>query len=344
MTGAETNRENAAQTMQDVATSLGVSVSTVSLALRGNPVVSEATRERVQTEAVRLGYVYNRSAANLRTKRRHLVGFVVPDVANPFVAESALGLQGAMSEGSQFVVLANTHEDLSVQTEIIRELAEERAAGVVLIPAIGTGGAELAALRATQMPAVIMNRPLAASTLPYIGSDDAAVAEVACEHLISVHGVRSLAYFGGLDDAVPHVQRRARFSTIVREAGLIEATDWCAPTLPNSDSAYAVATALLAHGRRPPQAVVCHSDIIAIGLLKALNDAGVPSTECRVIGIDGIQLASMTTPGLTTVAVHASEIGRRAGELLLRGADGEVQPLAAPELVVRESCGCHRAS
>ncbi|GAA1503836.1 LacI family transcriptional regulator [Agromyces terreus] len=342
MTDADpTAREGAAQTMQDVASSLGVSVSTVSLALRGNPVVSEATRARVQAEALRLGYVYNRSAANLRTKRRHLVGFVVPDVANPFVAESALGLQAAMSEGSQFVVLANTHEDLAVQTGIIRELAEERAAGLVLIPAIGTGPDELDALRATQMPAVIMNRHLPGDRFPYVGADDEAVVDIACDHLFGVHASRTVAYFGGIDDAVPHVLRRARFSSNVRAAGLVEAMEWGVPTRPNSDSAYEVASRLIAEGTRPPEAVVCHSDMIAIGVLKALNDAGIPPAECRVVGIDGIRLASMTTPGLTTVSVHAPSLGRLAGELLLHGTgDDETVRSLVPQLVVRESCGC----
>src|SRR5437868_6318268 len=96
-----------AVTMQDVAAALGLSRSTVSLALRDRDVIAVETRERVQAAAAELGYVYNRSAANLRTRRRDVVGLVVPGITNPLVGEVALGLQQALAGSGLIVALSN---------------------------------------------------------------------------------------------------------------------------------------------------------------------------------------------------------------------------------------------
>ncbi|MET4783417.1 substrate-binding domain-containing protein [Glaciihabitans sp. UYNi722] len=327
-----------ARTMQDVANSLGVSVSTISLALRDDPVVSIATRARVQQEALRLGYVYNRSAANLRTQRRHLVGFVVPDIANPFVAESALRLQEIVSENSQFVILANTQDSLSTQTEVLQSLAEERAAGIVLIPAIGTTRMDLAILATAPIPVVLMNRPVENSEYPYVGIDDDQVVDIAFAHLMEAHNVGTFAYFGGLASAAPRIARKSRFEWALEKAGVTEAVDWSAPTHPNADSAYEFASALISRCALP-DAIICHSDSIAIGLLKAFNEAGITPADTAIVGIDGIAQSSMTTPGLTTVSVYPGSIGRTAGHLLLQPFDTDLRP-QSPALEIRASCGC----
>jgi LacI family transcriptional regulator len=124
--------------MQDVADALGVSLSTVSLALRGNEVVARATRHRVQEAAHRLGYVYDRAASRLRTRHRTVVGLVVSDITNPFAAETALGLQRAVMPDGGIVALANRFDRIATQNAILTTLVEERVAGVVLIPALGT--------------------------------------------------------------------------------------------------------------------------------------------------------------------------------------------------------------
>src|SRR5262245_43312224 len=96
--------------MVDVAASLGLSRATVSLVMRGSPLVADATRELVLSEATRLGYLYNQAAANLRTQRNNVVGLVMPDIVNPFVGEVSLGVQEVLSGLDYFVAIANTME------------------------------------------------------------------------------------------------------------------------------------------------------------------------------------------------------------------------------------------
>src|SRR5262249_51888507 len=94
--------------MIDVAESAGVSRATVSLVLRGSPLVAASTRELVLEHMEQLGYVYNRGAASLRTQRRGIVGLVIPDNANPFIAQASVGFQQALSEQQHFVVVGQT--------------------------------------------------------------------------------------------------------------------------------------------------------------------------------------------------------------------------------------------
>ncbi len=327
--------------MQQVADELGISLSTVSLALRGKPVIAKETRERVQQEAKRLGYVYNRSAANLRQSRRTLVGLVVPDITNPFVGEVALGLQANLAEHSQFVVLANTQDSIGTQTEVIGSLIEERASGLVIIPALGTRAEDLRLLRDSATPAVLMNREVPDSGLPLIGTDDREIVRLAVEHLATVHGIVEAAYFGGLREAGPHQARKAAFDLELRKRQIHSAEAWNQPTGPNPAAAYAAARSLL-HAEPLPPAILCHSDSIAIGLIRALDEAGVPSRSCAILSIDGIAASAMTTPPLTTVAVDPGHMGRRSGRLLLHSPDHDAEPEepARPHLIVRTSCGC----
>lgn len=324
--------------MYDLAKTLGVSVSTVSLALRGHEVVAPSTRARVLDEARRLGYVYNRAAANLRTKSSNVVGFVVPDITNPFAAEVALGLQDALMPVGQFVALANTRDDVVTQTGILQTFLEQRVAGIVLIPSVETHGADLVPLRQSGTPVVTMNRVTPQSDLPFVGTDDEAIVELALEHLTAVHGVRVAAYFGGLPSASPLQARRKQFLASLVRRGMSNEPSWSVPCLPNSTSAYETARSTLM-STAPPEALICHSDSIAVGLLRALSEAGL--RRC-VVGIDGIDGSSMTVPSLTTVDVHPVDMGAAAGRLLLSLSSSPrlPAPLPHPSLVVRESCGC----
>lgn len=327
--------------MRQVAEELGISLSTVSLALRGKTVIAQETRERVLREAKRLGYVYNRTAANLRQRRRTLVGLVVPDITNPFVGEVALGLQNALAEQGQFVVLANTRDDVGVQTEVIGSLIEERAAGVVLIPAMGTREDHLTMIQESATPAVLMNREVPHSGLPLVGTDDAQILRLAVGHLAETHQIKEAAYFGGIGDAGPHVARKEAFDRESRAREIKDVEAWNAFSGPNPVAAYEVAASLL-KTEGLPEAIVCHSDSIAIGLIRALDEAGIPAERCAIVSIDGIAASSMTTPPLTTVAVNAGQMGRISGRLLLPSVDGVPSPVE-PRLIVRRSCGCARA-
>ena len=107
-------------TMIDIARAAGVSKSTVSLVLQGSDLIKLETRARVKEAIERLGYVYNRGAANLRASSSSFVGMVISDLTNPFFAELAVGIESALYALGFVPILANTNEDAARQGHVLR--------------------------------------------------------------------------------------------------------------------------------------------------------------------------------------------------------------------------------
>ncbi|MDJ0933610.1 LacI family DNA-binding transcriptional regulator [Breoghania sp.] len=129
--------------MSHLAERLGVSKATLSLALRNSPLVADATHERVKREAEAAGYIYNRSAAALRTARSNVVGVAVHDILNPYFAEIFGALENTLGENDQIVFICNHRDDVERQRTFVQALLQHRADGLVLCPWVGTDPAEI---------------------------------------------------------------------------------------------------------------------------------------------------------------------------------------------------------
>src|SRR5690554_627046 len=110
--------------MLDVASTAGVSRTTVSNVMRGLTSVAPEVRQRVLDAADGLGYIYNRGAASLRNRQSNLVGLVIPDIANPFIAEAVRGAQAALSARGYLVTTIETADDVARQALVLKSLAE----------------------------------------------------------------------------------------------------------------------------------------------------------------------------------------------------------------------------
>eukprot|EP01037_Dinobryon_pediforme_P025589 gene25589-27797_t len=122
---------------------LGLSTATVSLALRDNPAVAEETRVRVRQLAEELGYIYNRSAAALRTSRSNIVGVVVHGVLNPYFAELIAALDEHLTRNHLTVILGNHGDDFQRQRHFLDLMLQYRADGLILCPSVGTAPGDL---------------------------------------------------------------------------------------------------------------------------------------------------------------------------------------------------------
>lgn len=328
--------------MIDVADSLGLSRATVSLVMRDSPLVSEATRVAVLAEAERLGYVKNRAAANLRSQRNDLVGLVMPDVINPFVAEVSLGVQEILGEFGYFPMIANTTDRLDLQHRILLNLLEQRAAGLVTIPALTSRPSDLEWLNREDLPSVMLLRQIEGIDWPFVGTDEVAIGRIGLDHLVGRHECRRVAYFGGNRLASPRVGRMQSFVTAAQEAGVSVDSAWSGDVEATADASYRAAVELLSNGP-PPQGVLCHSDNVAYGLLTALREAGHGPEACAVVGIDDLHQSAMWHPALSSIAVDPVDLGRVCGRLLLTEmgvlVEGALEP-QLPELHARVSCGC----
>jgi LacI family transcriptional regulator len=329
-------------TIVDIARAAGVSKSTVSLVLKGSPLVKPETRERVERASEQLGYVYNRGAASLRTARSRFVGMVISDLMNPFFAELAVGIEEAIYKHDYVPILANTNEDGERQAEVLKTMREYGVAGIVMSPARGTTAWTLAEFAGAAMPMVITMRRVEGSDLPYVGPDNRRGMRDATEHLIRL-GHRDIAFLGGFASMTTQRERIEGWRDALVGAGLPADPAAIFESMPSrAGGRDAVARALQAP--RPPSAYVCFNDVVAIGAAQVLGEKGFAvGRDVSVIGFDNIAEAQHNAPPLTTVDGNTMTLGARAAEVLLAKIAGRTpEPLeyyGATRLVVRRSCG-----
>lgn len=341
----ETDIRDGRATIVDVARRAGVSKSTVSLVLGGSSLVADATRERVADAMSELGYIYHRGAATLRGARSGLIGMVINDLSNPFYVELAIGIEQACQGAAFIPFLANTAESPVRQQDVIRSMREHGAAGLVLAPAIGTSVSELRPLIAG-LPVVQVMRRLPGLKASLVAPENKEGARKATAHLIA-NGHTRIAFVGGMSSLTVRDERLSGYRFAQEEAGIPADASLVIETLPNCSGGESAAAQLL-NLHKPATAALCFNDVVAIGLIRALTEAGVKvGRDFSVIGFDDIEQAKHTLPALTSVAVNGRNLGSRAAQLLMRQlASGDFEPeavLCSTTLAIRASCGTSNA-
>lgn len=325
-------------TLKDIARQADVSPSTVSLVLRESPLVAEATRTKVRATMEELGYVYNRGAANLRSRRSKTIGLVVCEITNPFYAELVAGIDTVMDRSGWIAFLANSSESPERQDRFIQRIREQNADGIILAAAEGTEPAIIAQLRAWKLPCVQALRRVGDEAGDYVGPDYRMGVSLAVEHLIGL-GHKRIAYIGGARRTSALRERLAGFRNAMKRHGLDpEPVISCPAT--REQGAKAIRDLLLLPD--PPTAAVCYNDIIAFGVILGLLEAGKqPGVDFNLVGFDNIAEAALSRPALTTIAVEPRQIGQEVAELVLRRiADPDGRPeqvILPPRLIIRDT-------
>jgi LacI family transcriptional regulator, galactose operon repressor len=340
-TGKDEGMSEARATIVDVARRAGVSKSTVSLVLGGSSLVAESTRERVTEAMAELGYIYHRGAATLRGAKSGVLGMVINDLSNPFYVELAIGIEQACQGAAFIPFLANSAEDPVRQQEVIRSMREHGAAGLVLAPAIGTLVNDVKPLTAG-LPVVQVMRRLPGLKASLVAPENREGARKATGHLIE-NGHSRIAFVGGTNSLSVRDERLAGYRLALGEARLPPDEALIIETTTNYSGGGAAASQLL-HLHEPATAALCFNDVVAIGLIRALTQAGVAiGRGFAVIGFDDIEEAKHVLPALTSVAVNGRNLGSRAAQLLMRQiASGDFEPetvLCPTSLVIRSSSG-----
>lgn len=325
-------------TLREIAEAAAVSRSTVSLVLQDSPLVAAETRARVQVVMAEIGYVYNRGAAQLRTGLSRTVGLIVSEITNPFYAELTAGIDAALDRAGWLAFLANSGDQPGRQDRFIRRIREQGADGIILSPAEGTPRDLPILLRRSQFPCVQVLRQIGDGGGDYVGPDYALGMTLAVEHLISL-GHRRIAFMRSVRATSATRDRLVSLSAALARHGLAPVST--TPCGTSRSQAAAMIGPLLA-GANPPTALICHNDVIALGVLSGLRRLGVqPGADLAVIGFDDIAEAATSVPALTTIATRPAEVGAEAAGLLLRRiADRHGPPeriILPPRLVVRET-------
>ena len=333
-------------TLSHLAERLGVSTATISLALRNSPLVAQATRERVKREAEAAGYIYNRSAAALRTARSNVVGVAVHDILNPYFAEIFGALEDALGDSDQIVFICNHRDDVERQRTFVQALLQHRADGLVLCPSVGTEPAEINRLVDAGLPVTLICRDVEGARAPVVRGDDIAGTLEAVRHLIAA-GHRDIAFLGGRRGSSTGRDRHEGWARALREAGIDPDAQLYEPEMMTRAHGFGAVDLLLAREPRPT-AVMCFNDMVARGLIEALRRHDMEAgRDIAVIGYDDALDAATATPSLSTVNNGAAEIGARAASMILAQVSGEPMEanrvVVVPHFVERESTGGTRA-
>lgn len=316
----------------DVAARAGVSLSTVSRVMNGNPTVDPVLAERVRAAALELGYTANPLARSLVLGRTQTVAVVIPDLGNPTFQSILRGLSRAAAVDGYHVLIADSAEQ--VDEERVLAVATRRRTDGVILCAPRLDQASLDVLLPELAPVVVVNRA-AQDSAPVVAADYRTALGELIEHLYGL-GHRRAAYLAGVPRSASNAARLAALAEARDAHPDLEIAEL--PSGVDFDSGAAAADAVCASGAT---AVLAFNDLVAMGLLSALTDRGIRvPADISLAGFDDIPFARYTSPPLTTAAVPAAELGAQAWaamHALLTGAESVPFVALRPQTILRGS-------
>jgi DNA-binding LacI/PurR family transcriptional regulator len=327
-------------TMKHVAERAGVSIKTVSNVVNGSLHVTPQTRTRVQRAIDELGFVPNATARSLRLGRSGVVALALPELRSPYFAELAHHVVRAARSRGWTILVDETRGELHQERIAVSGIRPQLIDGLIFSP-LALQSRDLP--DGSHPPLVLLGERVTGAAVDLVTVDNGRVAAAAVEHLVGL-GRRRLAAVGVQGTAVAETARLRLmgFRQALERAGLPldPALELSVRQWHRADGAEA-ARALLATGPLP-DGVVCFNDLLALGLLRGLAEAGVGvPDDIAVIGVDDVEDGRYVRPSLTTVALDKRQIADAAVELLaarVAGDDGPPRTITAGHrLVVRES-------
>lgn len=323
-------------TVRDVAAAAGVSQATASRALSGNPKVSPDLVRRVLAASQQLGYTANVMARALRTQQTGTIGVVVPAITNPYFINAVEALERVLADSERSLVLCDAQNSPSVEAARIELLLNRMVDGLVVVPVSRDSASTLRAA-AARGPVVQFDRFVDDTGTDFVGADNVDGVRQAVNHLRH-RGARTIAYVGAAPTSSAATERLRAFQDLASTLGPV------APLLGEFSIEWGQEAARRLLESRPlPEAVMCGSDTIAVGLLAVLRDAGVDVPgDLLVASYDDSPMGRITSPRLTSVRQPVDAMAREAVRLLDDGPSDQRPPrksIFTPSLVVRESTG-----
>ena len=328
--------------LADIAAQAGFSEATVSRVLNDRPGVSGATRQAVLTALDVLGY---ERPSRLRKRSAGLIGLMVPELDNPIFPAFAQVIESALAQHGYTPVLCTQTPGGVTEDDYTDLLLERGVSGIVFVSGLhsdtSADHSRYTKLVDRGLPVVFINGHLEGVDAPFISNDDVTSMDLAVSHLVAL-GHRRIGLAVGPERFVPVVRKIAGFRQSMRtHAGVDSVAELIECSLFSVEGGHAATKTLL---ERDVSAVVCGSDMMALGAIRAVRQRGleVPG-DISVVGYDDSPLIAFTDPPLTTIRQSVHAMGQAAVRALLDEIAGVPAPWAEfvyrPELVVRGSTG-----
>lgn len=307
--------------MKDVAAAAGVSVATVSKILNARDEhISDATRARVLDIVKKTGYVPNAVAKGLKQNRSRMIGFILPDISNPFFPSVAKGMEETANKYGYGVLIANTNDSVKSEQEALRFLTSQKVGGIVFSRTLHSKHLEKCA--ETEMPIVVVDRAfdfeysgmgcVTVDTLAGMKASTEVLIKSGCKHIACI----SARYSSDTD-------RFFGYCDALKEAGMVLDEALIYNDTFTFETGYNGIEEILS--RTCADGVVCGNDLIAVGVLSRLSEKGVSvPKQIKIMGFDDIYLSKYITPPLSTVRQPAYEMGAEAVKMLIEHLENRV--------------------
>ena len=330
-------------TVKDIARETGLSVATVSRVINKNGYYDKATAEKVEKAIVDLDYHPNRAAKNLKSSKTKNLLLIVPDIENPFYAKMVTEIQKRIRIEDYTLTMYNTSENLKEELRAI-QLGREILADGIIFASVSSHDTVLEELRKFNKPVVMIN---SYDKCPFdsVHGKRNYGTYLSTKYLIE-QGHTRIGFAGGTKDTVIAESRARGYLNALKEAGM-ESTEELMFEMGFSSEAGRKAGRYFSTLDPMPTAICCANDLIALGVINALERLGVKVPEqISVTGMDDLVYADICNPGLTSVTNDSTEFAQKAMDALfdrLKGLyDGEAREyVIGRKLIVRGStCAC----
>ena len=330
-------------TIHDIAQKLNISASTVSRALKDNPLISETTREKIKKAAIEMGYRPNVMAANLRTRRTNTIGVIVPLINRHFFSSVISGIEDVAYKQGFAVTISQSNDNQEKESTIAHTLFSNRVDGLILSIGMETQSYDhLKLFSERNIPLVFFDRIVEEIPAHKIVIDDFGGAYRATQHLIE-QGRKKVAHIGGPLNLQIYAKREAGYRQAISDAGLQINEDLILHnSLTRKDGLNAIKRILQTKER--PDAIFCANDTTALSAIIHLKEKDIKIPEdIAIVGFSNEPFSELVTPSISTIKQPGFEMGQKAAELLIKQIGSKVKPknyqtiMMETELIVRNS-------
>lgn len=330
-------------TIYDIAKEAGVSPSTVSRALQDHPRIGAKTKARIQALAKEMGYVPSAVARGLKTNRSHVLGVIVHRIEDPYLTDVLRGIEDTLHAAGYSLFLAATQRISDREQEVMQVMSEKRVDGVI-ISSSHINMKRLRQLDQYGIPSVLINNQEMLEPDTYsVYNDDVYAMNQLLQHVIGL-GHERIAYLGSPRAGRTNAKRQQGYEEALNQTGLKLYPGYISNCENGRPQGGAQGMRNLLNLEEKPTSVVCYNDMVAIGAIQAIHQAGfcVPD-NISVTGFDNIDLAAYITPPLTTFHQPRYQLGQQAAIMMLHALNGEATPaqpqvsILRGELIIRQS-------
>ncbi|MDQ0184117.1 MULTISPECIES: LacI family DNA-binding transcriptional regulator [Cytobacillus] len=319
-------------TIKEVAKYANVSVATVSRVINKKGYVQKETQTKVEEAIKALNYRPNNVARSLFKKQSKMIGYIVPDITNPFFPQLVRAVEDVTVAQGYTTFLCNSDDNLEKELMYLNKMAENYIDGVIIV----SNHMNESHLANLQIPVVALDRVFHES-IPSVTIDNYQEARRAVMHLVE-NGCEKIAHISGPENIINSQLRKKAYQDVMMA---LERPVYI------SEGHYQMKTAQeatfrLLHEQKDIDAIFTGNDVMAVGALKACTKLGINvPKELQIIGFDGIEWTETVSPEITTIAQPIYEMGKKAATMLLNRINGKEEGqdhiVFPTELKIRET-------